>query len=432
MVGICLPGNLPLQYRRTAPGQVHRPQQRNRRAPGAGRVAWGDLPAVPGGSRADRQHRRAVRAALHRARRGGHPPPARGIRRPCFGEHPVVPAGPGDRAGRQHHCRDLSGVPCQPGCTGPAVEGAVMQIAPILAALKKHRMATFLIATEIALACAVLCNALYLVTERVRLSHVKSGVDEDRLVAITLDGVTDDQAADLAPRLRQRLAQLPGVESVSVANATPFGPQAGEMGFRIDPNDPVFHLQGHFYLGDANFAKTLGLRLVSGRWFTLDDYAHADGCLPKTSVVLVDADYAAKLWPGQDPLGKLVLSGNQTMHVVGLLARLVRPNPSPFATTNAFLMPTLPGTGLASVYLLRTVPGHAEEVFRRATAAISRDERGVIINAQASGPLATLRDAYFANTRSMAMMMVGVIAALLLVSALGIVGLASFWVQQRR
>ena len=307
-----------------------------------------------------------------------------------------------------------------------------MQIAPILAALKKHRMATFLIATEIALACAVLCNALYLVTERVRLSHVQSGVDEDRLVAITLDGVTDDQAADLAPRLRQRLAQLPGVESVSVANATPFGPQAGEMGFRIDPNDPVFHLQGHFYLGDANFAKTLGLRLVSGRWFTLDDYAHVDGFLPKTSVVLVDADYAAKLWPGQDPLGKLVLSGNQTMRVVGLLARLVRPNPSPFATTNAFLMPTLPGTGLASVYLLRTVPGHAEEVFRRATAAISRDERGVIINAQASGPLATLRDAYFANTRSMAMMMVGVIAALLLVSALGIVGLASFWVQQRR
>lgn len=306
-----------------------------------------------------------------------------------------------------------------------------MQIAPILAALKKHRMATFLIAMEIALACAVLCNALYLVTERVRLSHVQSGVDEDRLVAITLDGVTDDQAADLAPRLSQRLAQLAGVESVSVANATPFGPQAGEMGFRIDPNDPVFHLQGHFYLGDANFAKTLGLRLVSGRWFTLDDYAHVDGFLPKTSVVLVDADYAAKLWPGQDPLGKVVLSGNQTMRVVGLLARLVRPNPSPFATTNAFLMPTLPGTGLASVYLLRTVPGQAEEVFRRATAAISRDERGVIINAQASGPLATLRDAYFANTRSMAMMMVGVIAALLLVSALGIVGLASFWVQQR-
>jgi len=307
-----------------------------------------------------------------------------------------------------------------------------MQIAPILAALKKHRLATFLIAMEIALACAVLCNALYLVTERVRLSQVQSGVDEDRLVAITLDGVTDDQAADLAPRLRQRLAQLPGVESVSVANATPFGPQAGEMGFRIDPNDPVFRLQGHFYLGDANFARTLGLRLVSGRWFTPDDYAHVDGFLPKTSVVLVDADYAAKLWPGQDPLGKVVLSGNQTMRVVGVLARLVRPNPSPFATSNAFLMPTLPGTGLASVYLLRTAPGHADEVFRDATSAISHDERGVIINAQASGPLEKLRDAYFANTRSMAMMMVGVIAALLLVSALGIVGLASFWVQQRR
>jgi putative ABC transport system permease protein len=43
-----------------------------------------------------------------------------------------------------------------------------------------------------------------------------------------------------------------------------------------------------------------------------------------------------------------------------------------------------------------------------------------------------LRERYFRNDRVMAGMLVGVITALLGVTALGIVGLASFWVAQRR
>jgi putative ABC transport system permease protein len=45
--------------------------------------------------------------------------------------------------------------------------------------------------------------------------------------------------------------------------------------------------------------------------------------------------------------------------------------------------------------------------------------------------LPVLRHRYFAPQRAMAGMLAGVIAALLLVTSLGIVGLASFWVSQR-
>ena len=41
-----------------------------------------------------------------------------------------------------------------------------MQIGIVLSALRRHRLATFLIAMEIALACAVLCNAIFLMIER--------------------------------------------------------------------------------------------------------------------------------------------------------------------------------------------------------------------------------------------------------------------------
>ncbi len=43
-----------------------------------------------------------------------------------------------------------------------------------------------------------------------------------------------------------------------------------------------------------------------------------------------------------------------------------------------------------------------------------------------------IRSDFFRNDRAMAGILVGVIAALLIVTALGIVGLASFWVAQRR
>lgn len=48
-----------------------------------------------------------------------------------------------------------------------------MQIQPILAALRRHRLAVFLIAMEIALACAILCNALFLVFNRIDMMRAQ-------------------------------------------------------------------------------------------------------------------------------------------------------------------------------------------------------------------------------------------------------------------
>ncbi len=63
-----------------------------------------------------------------------------------------------------------------------------MQIKPVLVALKKHRLATLLIALEIALACAVLCNAVFMIASRLSAMQLVSGVDESSLGFIQLDG----------------------------------------------------------------------------------------------------------------------------------------------------------------------------------------------------------------------------------------------------
>jgi putative ABC transport system permease protein len=70
-------------------------------------------------------------------------------------------------------------------------------------------------------------------------------------------------------------------------------------------------------------------------------------------------------------------------------------------------------------------------VLRDALVAVAKAVPEVVIDREDSQTLTDLRQDIFKNDHAMAGMLLGVIAALLLVTALGIVGLASFWVQQR-
>jgi putative ABC transport system permease protein len=307
-----------------------------------------------------------------------------------------------------------------------------MQIQPILAALRRHRLAAFLIGMEIALACAILCNALFLVSSRIDMMRVDSGVDESRLVVVSLDGVDDGQATDLVARLRNGFAGIAGVTSVGVGNAVPFTQREGEMGFRLQADDPHYNQQGHFYVGGPHFAATLGLRLASGRWFKPDEYAAMGEFLPHSPVIMVDAAYARKLWPGQDPLGKMVYTDTEAYRVIGTYVSLVRPDPGPWARHNTLLMAGMPGPALAGTYVLRTTPEQVGRVWDQARALVARVAPTVVVDPIYSGPMAALRHAYFAADRAMAGLLTAVIGALLGITALGIVGLASFWVQQRR
>ena len=108
-----------------------------------------------------------------------------------------------------------------------------MQIQPILAALKKHRLATFLIAMEIALACAVLVNAVFLIANHLSAMNLDSGVDEGSLGAIVVTGFDPKRATDLNARMTAGLGAIPGVESVHVISSVPLGPQWGGAGMMI-------------------------------------------------------------------------------------------------------------------------------------------------------------------------------------------------------
>ena len=64
-----------------------------------------------------------------------------------------------------------------------------MEIRPILSTLSRHKTAAALIVLEIALTCAILCNALFLVAQRLETLNMPSGMDDAHLIMARATGI---------------------------------------------------------------------------------------------------------------------------------------------------------------------------------------------------------------------------------------------------
>ncbi|OOG59836.1 FtsX-like permease family protein [Rhodanobacter sp. C03] len=310
-----------------------------------------------------------------------------------------------------------------------------MQIRPVLSALRKHRVATVLIAMEIALACAVLCNACFLIANRVQQIRIHSGVDERALAAIKLTGFDEKDGVDLNARVLSGLATIPGMRSVSVINAVPFGGSPNNAGITTDAAGKQFAGVVNFYTGGPGSFTALGLRLIAGRAPQDDDYQPVVHFVPDDALVWVSQSLAEHAWPGVDPIGKEFWVGRPHFRVAGVVANLARPSPGeggPSTIEWSVFVPSQPGAHFAGTYLLRASPEELSRVLRDARAAIAKIAPDAVLETATSQSVASLRETFFQQDRTMAGILLGVIAAMLLVTALGIVGLASFWVQQRR
>ena len=93
----------------------------------------------------------------------------------------------------------------------------IMDIRPILATLTRHRVSALLITLEIALACAVLCNALFMAVARIDLVGLDSGVDEAALATLALNDCEGCNPADINGRWLDFLRRLRANAALPVA-----------------------------------------------------------------------------------------------------------------------------------------------------------------------------------------------------------------------
>jgi putative ABC transport system permease protein len=308
-----------------------------------------------------------------------------------------------------------------------------MDFLPILVALRRHRTAAALIILEIALSCAIVCNAVFLIGERLHRMERPSGIAESELLRIQVTGIGKNEN----PRAQTRedlaaLSALPGVREVAAIRQLPFGGSSWNSDLKLAPDQTHASLNVTNYLSSENLLETLGVQLVAGRDFTPDEYVDEQVADTMEMVpIIITRAIAERLWPGQSGLGQTVYMGDNSLRVVGILERLIRPDERQGASDVelSVMMPVIERHKSADNYVLRVDPERRAELLQAAVVTLEQYSHGRIILEKQT--VEEMRAKYYRADRAMAWLLVSVCAALLIITALGIVGLASFWVQQR-
>ncbi len=311
-----------------------------------------------------------------------------------------------------------------------------MDVRPILSSLLRHKTTALLLVLEIALTCAIVCNAVFMISQRLQRMQMTGGIAETELVEVQSAsiGALPDAKARTAADL-EALRRIPGVKAVTLATQLPFTNSSWNTGIMLDPTQKESTLNATTYFGE-NLVGVLGAQLVAGRDFNADEYTDLGDAQKDPSkaskVVIVTSALAERLWPGQNPLGKTIWMGKDSpQQVVGVVKALIRPSLSNGDNTAQWtlVIPMRASLDNASDYVLRTTPEQRDAVIKAAAATLHKiDPHRVILDKKS---MSQLREEFFHNDRAMAGLLVGVIAVLLVVTAFGIVGLASFWVAQR-
>jgi putative ABC transport system permease protein len=320
-----------------------------------------------------------------------------------------------------------------------------MNMHPILAALRKHKAGVVLIALQIALTLAIVCNAIFIIQQRIDMVRRPTGLNEDNLFLVTQQWVNapsgDDpaslekldsmQQADLAT-----LRNLPDVASISPIRSLPLLRSGSTGGIGLKPLQQKSTIDSNFFYGDEHMLSTLGLQLIAGRDFTAADVQNKGfRDESRSPLTIVTKSIADKLFPHGDAIGKVIYfdSSNTPTTIIGVVARLQSPidaGEGPLAW-NSVLFPVRQDANFAR-YVLRAKPGRLADAMKAVSPALYAANPMRVLDDRSVRSFADIRAKAYRADVGMAILM-GVICLILLgVTAAGIVGLTSFWVGQRR
>jgi len=320
----------------------------------------------------------------------------------------------------------------------------MLQITPILAALKRHKVGTLLIGLQIALTLAIVCNAMFIIHQRLTHLNRPTGIVENDLLTVRSEWTSASDAAvgALSRTDLQSLRQLPGVADVGMSYGYPLRGGGWNSSVNIKPDDPSETNISSRFFADDHVLPVLGAQLIAGRNFRPDEVRVENSKTVTTpSVVIISKTLADQVYPDGSALGKPIYLGGsaQPTTVIGIVRYISGFSTSSWADasySSVLIEPALL-TDKANAYMIRAQPGQLDALIKAAPAALFKTNRLRIIpdgEGEEAGvrTFAEVRAEAYKSDRGLAIMMVTICIVLLTITAAGIVGLTSFWVAQRR
>ena len=162
-----------------------------------------------------------------------------------------------------------------------------------------------LVVSEIGLACVLLVGAGLLIRSFLRVLDVNMGFVAERAAALRIDPnssyKTQEQRNSYFTEALHRVMDIPGIEGAGLSDSLPLGHNRSwgiaAKGVQYTPGN---YPDGFPRIISDGYFHAMGIPLKKGRDFTERD---TKGAL---NVIILNETCARTLWPGEDPLGKIV------------------------------------------------------------------------------------------------------------------------------
>ena len=305
-----------------------------------------------------------------------------------------------------------------------------MGIRPIFSALLRNSAGAILVALQIAITLAIVVNAVYLTKQRVTLVGRPSGIDDQNIFSLPLEGFEKD--FDFVAMVRADMAllrQMPGVIDAAPISQVPLSGSGSSSGYYSLPDKKGKDSPANIFRTDEHGANTLGVKLSAGKdldastveWKEKEEQG-------QPPVAVVSQGFAEALFPGEKNLVGKDFYDDQSkpIRIVGVIDHM---HGSWVGWDKVDRVMLVPRVSEFTRYIVRTKPGELDRVMKDTEIALRKRDPNRYV-----GKLRKMSDdkqRSYAGDMRVAFTLTVVTSLVLIFSSLGIFGLATFNVNNR-